>query len=133
MKVGDTFLYPLSPTGKEHTEHLWIVLTNPDADGCVLIVSVTTVYVHDKDRMDNTVVLNRGEHRFLTNKQSYIYYRGAMIKKISELQASEKAGELKHDEPCSASLISLARGGVAASPHCARVHAQYYKNCKDLP
>ncbi|GAC1662418.1 MAG: hypothetical protein NVS9B4_16040 [Candidatus Acidiferrum sp.] len=129
MKVGDTFLYPLSPP---HAEHLWIVLTNPDADGSILIVSVTTAYSNNKDCMDGTVTLNRGEHPFLTKELSYLYYRGAMIKKVSELQGEERAGLLKRHSACSDNLISLARGGVAASPHCNRNVKRYYGERKDL-
>jgi hypothetical protein len=129
MKVGDTFLYPLSPP---HSEHLWIVLTNPDADGSILIVSVTTAYSNDKDYIDATVRLNRGEHEFLTKESSYIYYRGAMIKKVSELQGEEKAGLLKKHSSCSGDLIALARGGVGASPHCSRSVKRYYSERKDL-
>jgi hypothetical protein len=129
MKVGDTFLYGPSPTA---TKHLYIVLTNPDTDGCILVVNVTTVYSQDKDRIDQTVLLNRSEHRFLTNELSYIYYRGATIKKVTDLQADEKAGLLVKQEPCSKSIIDNARAGVGASPHCARNICDYYKKCKDL-
>jgi hypothetical protein len=132
MKVGETFLYPLSPTHLEQTEHLWIVLTNPDADGAILIVSVTTVYSNDKDSTDPTVWLNRGEHPFLKKESSYVYYRGAMVKKVSELEVEEKAGRLKRTSDCSADLISLARDGVGASPHCTRSVKKYYKERKDL-
>ncbi len=82
MKAGDTFLYPLNQAQKAH---LWIVATNPDKEGFVLIVNVTTVRTYDKDSLDTTVCLNKGEHPFFTEEQSYIYYRGAMTKKISEI------------------------------------------------
>lgn len=129
MQVGDTFLYGPSPTA---TKHLHIVLTNPDADGCVLIVSVTSVYSQDKDRMDHTVVLNKGEHRFLTKPLSYVYYRGAAVKKVTDLQADEAAGLLVKDVACSKSMVDNARAGVGASPHCIRAIQNYYKKCKDL-
>ncbi|SRR6266568_716889 len=129
MKVGDAFLYPLSPP---HAEHLWIVLTNPDADGSILIVSVTTAYSNNKDCIDATVRLNKGEHPFLTKESSYIYYRGAMIKKVSELESAEKTGLLKKHDACSNNLIGLARSGVGASPHCSRNVKKYYNECKDL-
>jgi hypothetical protein len=102
MKAGDTFLYGPSPTA---TKHLHLVLTNPDAGGCILVVSVTSVYSQDKDRMDHTVVLNRGEHRFLTKELSYVYYRGAVIKKVTELEADERMGLLVIHDACSKALL----------------------------
>ena len=129
MKIGDAFLYGPSPTSKKH---LHLVLTNPDANGCVLIVSVTSVYSQDKDRMDHTVLLNQGEHKFLTNKLSYVYYRGAVVKKVGDLESDEKAGLLVWHEACSKEMIDNARAGVCASEHCTPANQNYYKKCKDL-
>jgi hypothetical protein len=129
MKVGDTFLHPLSPP---NSEHLWIVLTNPDEADAVLIVSVTTVYAHDKDNIDMTVTLNKGEHQFLTKPISYVYYREAQVKKVSELRAEEKLGRLKMHQPCSQKIIDLVRAGVTASEHCRRSAKQFYKERKDV-
>jgi hypothetical protein len=82
--------------------------------------------------MDGTVTLNQGEHPFLTKELSYVYYRGATIKKVSELQGEEKAGLLKKHTACSGGLIALARDGVGASPHCTKIVQRYYKERKDL-
>lgn len=129
MKAGDTFLYGPSANANKH---LHIVLTNPDTDGCVLIVNITSIYSQDKDKMDHTMVLNRGEHRFLTKPLSYVYYRGAVIKRVADLEADEKAGLLVKHDSCSKDLISNARAGIGASPHCARNIQEYYRKCKDL-
>ncbi len=128
MKVGDTFLYPLSP---QNEEHLWIVLTNPDTDDAILIVNVTTAYSNDKDRIDTTVSLNAGEHQFL-KKASYVYYRGAQVKKVAELRGEEKMGRLKMHDPCSSNLIGLARAGIVASKHCSKVLQRFYSERKDI-
>lgn len=77
-------------------------------------------------------MLNNGEHRFLTKPLSYVYYRGAAVKKITDLQADETAGLLVKDQACSKTLIDNARAGIGASPHCTRTIQDYYKKCKDL-
>ena len=128
MRSGDTFLYPLDPP---NTAHLWIVLTNPDSDGLVLIVNVTTTYSLDKERVDTTVSLNPGEHPFV-RKPSYLYYRGAMSKKVSDLESEAKAGRLKMHTPCSQALLGLARAGVGASRHCSRATKRFYDERKGL-
>jgi hypothetical protein len=129
MKAGDTFLYPLQPP---NTEHLWIVATNPNADGAVLIVNVTTMHSFDKDHIDGTVCLNQGEHIFLTEKHSYVYYRGAQIKKISELENEKSAGMLKPQPPCSKTVIDLVRSGFNASEHCQKGIRRFYEQSKNL-
>jgi hypothetical protein len=128
MKSGDTFLYPLDFS---HSEHLWIVLTNANQDGFILIVSVTTAYSQDKDSIDTTVQLHSGEHRFI-NRDSYVYYRGAMIKKVEELRAAEKSGHLKMHDACSGKLIGLVRAGIAASAHCTKTIRKFYSDHKHL-
>jgi hypothetical protein len=128
MKSGDTFLYPLDSS---NSEHLWIVVTNPDSDGFILIVNITTVYSDDKDCVDATVCLNPGEHRFV-NDRSYVYYRGAMTKKVSDLQAEQKVGRLKMHESCSSALIGLVRAGIGASKHCNKNIKRFYDERKEL-
>lgn len=66
MKAGGAFLFPVP------SEHLWIVLTNPDSEGYVLVVNITTAYSDDKDRMDTTVDLNPGDIRSLRKSHMYI-------------------------------------------------------------
>lgn len=128
MKVGDTFLYPLYPPD---SEHLWIVLTNADADGQILIVNLTTAYSFDKDSVDATVCLNPGEHPFI-KQESYVFYREAMIKKVADLQTEEKTGRLKMQADCSSTIISLVRGGIGASRHCKRSVRKFYDERRDL-
>jgi hypothetical protein len=128
MKCGDTFRFPLIPAG---IEHLWIVLTNPDPDGWVLVANITGAYSNDKDRADYTVGINPGEHPYV-KKPSYIFYREAMTKQVSELESEEKAGNLMMRDACSAALIGLARSGVAASPHCTKKIRRFYEERKHL-
>jgi len=79
-----------------------------------------------------TVTLNRGEHQFLTKPMSYVYYREAQIKKVSELLEEEKLGRLKMHQPCSQKVIEIVRSGVTASEHCRRSMKQFYKERKDV-
>jgi len=126
MKSGDTFLYPLDFA---NSGHLWVVLTNPNPDGIILVVNVTTVYSNDKN-IDATVRLNTGDHPFI-DRQSYIYYRGAMMIEVSELQTAERAGRLKMHDGCSEKLLSIVRSGIGASKHCSRVIKRFFNDHKD--
>ncbi len=125
MKAGDTFLYPIP------YEHLWIVVTNPNPNGEVLLVNITTAYSMDKDKVDTTVTLNSKDHQFVKDR-SYVYYRAAMTKYVSDLEAEEKAGRLKTKPCCSPEILKLVRDGVSASPHCTRAIRKFYTDHKHL-
>lgn len=125
MKAGDTFLYPFPD------EHLWIVLTNPDPGGAVLVANITTAYSDDKDRVDTTVTLNRKDHPFIKDR-SYVYYRAAMTKLVSELEAEERAGRLKMKQCCSSELLELVRDGVSASEHSTKAIRRFYAERKNI-
>jgi hypothetical protein len=124
MRAGDAFLYPIP------TEHLWIVITNPNASGAVLIVNITSIKTGKEP--DLTVPVRRGEHPYVTH-DSFVYYREAMTKTVTELAAEEKAGRLKWQDICTAKLLEVVRSGVSASPHTRRGIAQFYKDHKNIP
>ena len=55
---GQTYLFP---TSQYQTAHLWVISTNPNPDGLMLVVSLTSL----KGSKDQTVILHGGEHPFL--------------------------------------------------------------------
>lgn len=124
MNSGDTFLRPACSTPNE-TQHLWIVVTNPSSENRVLIVNITAF----KSWQDQTVILNRGEHPFITER-SCVFYREAEIVDNAKLDDAEKAGAILKREPCSKSMIDLIRDGVNASPHAKRAIKNFYNQHK---
>ena len=69
-RLGDSFLLP--KPGRE-TEHLWVLITNPDpATYEAIMVNVTTQRPHS----DTTTILNVEDHPFL-QKPSVIFYADA--------------------------------------------------------
>ncbi len=124
MNSGDTFLRPAHSTPSER-QHLWIVVTNPDSQNLVLIVNITSF----KSWQDQTVILNLGEHSFIT-ETSCVFYREAEIVDNAKLDEAEKAGAILRRECCSQSVIDLIRGGVTASPHTKRNIKKFYNESK---
>lgn len=124
MKSGDTFLRPARATETENP-HLWIVLTDPDRDNRVLIVSLTTL----REGQDQTVILNVGDHPFI-NRPSSVFYRQVEIVDSIKLEQAEKAGSIARRENCSPEVLRLIRDGVSASPHTVRLINNFYKNSK---
>jgi hypothetical protein len=111
LKSGDSFLIP--KTGGS-TEHLWIVLTDPDVDGKSVCVNITTQQNHS----ETTVVLNKGDHPFVQHA-SVVYYTDA---RILDLNLVQQALETKTTmfacvlhKPCSQDLLKRIREGLLKS------------------
>lgn len=122
MNVGDTFLRPAHPMPGEK-QHLWIIITSPNPENQVLIVNITSL----KPWQDQTVILNSGEHPFIT-QQSCVFYREAEIVDNSRLDEAEEKGAIVKRESCSERLIALIRDGLAASPHTKRGVKRFFDN-----
>jgi hypothetical protein len=124
MKAGDTFLRPAKPTQNEK-QHLFIVLTNPNPDNKILIVNITSL----KSWQDRTVMLNKGEHPFIT-ETSCVFYREAEIVDNGKLDEAEKNGAIAKRECCSQKLLELVRSGISASPQTKRVIKKFFNDFK---
>jgi hypothetical protein len=108
MRAGDTFVISFDHVGP--TPHLWILAAGPDAEGRIVLVSITTL----RRGKDQTVVLQSGDHPFVEHP-SCVFYQDAMIADASRLE-DWIAGDLaKPFEPCSAELLKLVRDGFNAS------------------
>jgi hypothetical protein len=81
--LGDSFMLP--KPGQE-TEHLWVLITNPDpATHEAIMVNVTTQRPHS----DTTTILNAGDHSFV-KKPSVIFYADARMVDTRLLDAAVK-------------------------------------------
>jgi hypothetical protein len=108
MRAGDTYFIAFQHTGPKR--HLWVLATEPDADGRIVLVSISSL----RDGTDQTVVLQRGDHPFVTHP-SCVFYADAMIVQASRLDEWITGDLAKPDQPCSAELLKLVCDGFAAS------------------
>ena len=113
LTCGDTFLIPKRG---EDIEHLWIVITEPDADGNAVCVSVTA----KRSYSDTTVVLSAGEHPFIKH-ESAIHYADARILDLEKVQAALDAHTrtfiCRSHKPCSEDLLTRVQDGLLKSPY----------------
>jgi hypothetical protein len=113
LKVGDTFLLP-PKSGV--VEHLWIVLTPPDAKGEAVCVNVTS------DDEDHTTELVVGDHSFIKHP-SVIRYRTAksinlqVVEDVIQGKISPQGMICIGHHPCSPALIKRVQEGLLSSPH----------------
>lgn len=76
LNPGDTFL-----PKPNQIEHLWIVLTPPREDGTAVCVNVTS-WKFDRD---DTVILEPGDHPFIT-KKSVVHYEDARFMNLEWIE-----------------------------------------------
>lgn len=107
--LGDCFMLP--KPGQD-TEHLWVLITNPDpGTHDAIMVNVTTQRAHS----DTTVVLNVGDHPFI-QKPSVIYYADARIVDVRTIDAALSSGAFRGHAAFLQPIILRIQGGLAASP-----------------
>lgn len=80
LKRGDAVAMP--KPGRV-TSHLWIILTDLDGDGKVVIVNVTSLR---PDTADKTTVLRAGDHPFIKH-DSVVYYADARFADANQIEA----------------------------------------------
>ena len=103
------------PKSARETEHLWIVLTYPDADDHAICVNVTT----RRARCDETVIIRPGDHPFIV-KESVIHYEDARsidLKLVDELLMRGSGGKFPcvRKESCTHNLLDRIRKGLLDS------------------
>jgi len=107
LACGDCFL-----AGAEEDEklHLRIVATPPAADGCVVVVSVTTRH----RRSETLVILQPGDHPFIRH-ESTVAYRYAEISWVDNIEAAIASGNAKRREPIAGDLLRRIQAGLLDS------------------
>jgi hypothetical protein len=108
---GDTVEMPKRELA---TPHLWIVLTEPDAQtGLAVIVNVTSLQKHS----DRTTILTAQEHPYISH-DSVVLYADARIVDIRLIeQGIQDANRfIRPLAPCNAELLKRVCDGVGDSP-----------------
>ncbi len=107
--LGDTIVLP--KPGQE-TEHLWVLITNPNpATHEALMVNLTTQRPHS----DSTTILHIGDHPFV-KKPSVLFYADARVVDTRLLDAAVHRGACGTHAPFQHSVISRIQAGIVASP-----------------
>jgi hypothetical protein len=109
-------LVPSGPSHDPDRKHLHIVCCDPDGDGNVVIVGITT---YTNDLCDQTCRLQAHEHPWL-NHESYVLYRSAQIITAAALQGGINNGEIATRADMNAQVFLRVRNGLCNSPHTKR-------------
>ncbi|TAK21236.1 MAG: hypothetical protein EPO26_14980 [Chloroflexota bacterium] len=121
MNVGDTFIN----LNEQSHFHLWFVVTQPGADGNVVILNLTS----QKEFSDTTCQMVVGDHPFVT-RASVIYYHGARLVPANSLDEWLRRGVLEARPAARPALVARIRAGVFASE---RVHPTIIEAVRRCP
>lgn len=97
-------------------DHLWVVISDPFVD---LDQIVMVNFTSHKPWKDDSCILRRGEHQFISHETS-IFYREARHyseQRLSELYAENK---IIRQEPVSDEVLGRIRKGMIKSRHAPR-------------
>lgn len=108
VSPGDTFLLG----GFQLTDHLWVVVCGPaDDPPSVVIVSCTT----RRDWSDTTVVLDQGDHPFLSH-ETVIMYSDARIIPVRNIEMQFERRMIVIQPPMDEGVLRRIQEGVQVSP-----------------
>lgn len=120
LNAGQTFLGPLIP--KNERPHLWIILSDPNSDGRILLVNCTS----KAPPTDTTVILAPGDHEFI-DKPSWIFYALAETPLVTNFEAEIKLGRYKKKQDLSCELLKKLQVGAFASEHTKEKHKEFLR------
>jgi hypothetical protein len=107
--LGDSWMLP--KPGQE-TEHLWVLITQPDpATQEAIMVNITTQRPHS----DTTTVLNRGDHPFI-QRPSVVLYADARIVDTRLLDQAVGSGAFRAHTAFSGPVLGRIQAGILVSP-----------------
>ena len=109
MNAGDTLIVAIPGTSLD--SHLWIVISDPEADPAHVVIVNMTSWRSDKDQ---ACVLDVGDHPYVS-KKTCVNYSDAKIHPSDDLARLLTCGKIQSHAACSASLLSRIRNSIADS------------------
>jgi mRNA-degrading endonuclease toxin of MazEF toxin-antitoxin module len=106
MKCGSAYLLydDEDPSSKPH---LHVVISDPDENDCIVLVSVTT----ERAKSDTTTRLEAGIHRFIT-APSVIAYNYSKIMSRDQLRNLIETGDALPKDDASDTIVRRAQAGI---------------------
>ena len=107
-----TILIPSGPTHDPGRKHLFVICTDPCAEGRQAIISISTM---TNLLCDQTCILQAHEHAFLTTA-SFVFYRKARVELQRSLVLGVERGLFAPQEPMNGQSFLRVVRGLCQSP-----------------
>lgn len=98
------------PQPNQRIPHLWVIATEPNSSGEVVIVNMTS----PENCPDRTVIVCKGDHPFVTH-DSVINFADAKIGDATAILHGINSKLCHQCDPCSASLVEKIQQGIIQS------------------
>ena len=108
------------------TEHLYIILSEPDKDGDFVIVNLTSTILN----REQLVLLKRGDHPYITENCIPLYSAAALLNTKDLIMFREQHQVtlfFEADEPCEEWLLKKIRAGLLQVKHIDKKIQHYCK------
>jgi hypothetical protein len=109
-KPGECFLIDSGPVGK----HLFVLVLETKEGNQHQVISVPVCTIRNPDRIDESCIINPGEHPFI-KEQSFIEYRNARVDPIGHLLERVRERTFILQQPASLDLLQKIKGGLGIS------------------
>jgi hypothetical protein len=123
-KAGQSFLFDI----QQEKAHLWIVVTDPDAEGFFLVTHVTSL----KGSGDRTVILHGKDHPFI-RWSSCIAYSQSDLMSCERLHELVEQGSARMQPEFSNEVLRLILDGFTASSFTKKRLIDYARLRKNRP
>lgn len=123
-----TLLIPSGPANDPDRHHLFVLLTDPNAEGKVLLATFSSV----KPGLfyDPTCLVQAGEHPFVT-RPTWVNYAHCRIEEAAKLVNGINAGFFFAREIADQALLARICKGLFDSPHAKPLFRRFYLACQE--
>ena len=108
-----SFLIPSGTGERANLLHLFVVCTDIDANGDMVLASISS---WKNSFCDETCILEAGCHNFITQK-SYVMYRKSRIENVITIQKGIEAGQLIPKDSFNSDVLTQIKSGLLISKH----------------
>lgn len=112
LALGATFI---NIGSRGAPSHLWIVCSDPAKNEEEIVCANLTSF-NGFDYEDDTCLIDRGEHDFVT-RRTRVSFKDAKLHSASKLRALENMSYIAWDRPVSGALLKKIQDGIFLSPH----------------
>jgi len=124
LNCGDTFLIGTDEDAEDL--HLQII-TTPPKEGEVVTVCVVSAH----KRSERSVVLNEGDHEFITH-ESVIEFKWSKIRYVTDIEAAIANGGAKTRAPIAPEILKKAQNWLVESDFTPNGVRHYFKEVMGL-
>jgi hypothetical protein len=123
-----SFLVPTPLRSNPDKKHLFMAITDPDANNCVMCVNATECTIEElyDDEIDKSCILIPGCHDFIT-KLSRVYYEDARLLDMNVIKNEIRNGNYVEKSDISDNILKKVQKGAEKSDALPKRFREYFE------